>query len=64
LGFALESTWQNVQAFFVDFMYSGLPYEVVVQTRKPPANMSAGNATFKWNMMPPVRKLAIPAPSA
>jgi hypothetical protein len=59
----LESTWQYAQAFFVDFMYSGLPYEEVEQTRKPPSSMAAGRVTFKWDMMPPVGKIAIAAPS-
>jgi hypothetical protein len=62
-GFALESTWQVAQAFFVDFVYSGLPYEAVEQTRKPPSKITAGNVTFRWDMMPPFQKLAIAAPS-
>jgi hypothetical protein len=59
----LESTWQYAQAFFVDFTYSGLPYEVVEQIRKPPSNMTAGKVTFKWDMVPPTGKVAIAAPS-
>src|ERR1039458_6471476 len=51
-----------MQAFFVVFMYAGLPYEAVEQTRKPPSRMTAGKAIFQWDMMPPPGKTAIASP--
>src|SRR5207245_1199451 len=62
-GLAFESTWQYTHAFFVCFMYSALPYEAVEQTRKPPSKITAGNVIFKWDIVPPIRKTAIPAPT-
>jgi hypothetical protein len=40
-----------------------LPYEAVEQTRKPPSKIAAGKVIFKWDIVPPARKIAIAAPT-
>jgi hypothetical protein len=52
LGLAFESVWQYAQAFLVDFVYSGLPWEDVGQTRKPTSKMAAGKVIFQLDIMP------------
>jgi hypothetical protein len=42
--------WQKLQAFFVAFVYSGLPYEAVEQTRKPPSTKAAGTMSFNLDI--------------